>query len=126
MTTLALLLARRQNVVWMFSDLRDLEPKSLRLALARLSATFAASGALGLILDDLPSDPDNATVLAIKRVARAVTNADGVLVVTGAKPPPPTLDGGLDLAKNAVRAVPYLTEDDVGQIVAQAGGDRRV
>ncbi|KYK43180.1 hypothetical protein A1D31_38610 [Bradyrhizobium liaoningense] len=59
-TTLALLLARRQNVVWMFSDLRDLEPRSLRLALARLSATFAASGALGLILDDLPSDPDNA------------------------------------------------------------------
>ena len=125
-TTLALLLARRQNVVWMFSDLRDLEPRPLRLALARLSATFAASGARGLILDDLPSDPDNATILAIKRVARAVTNADGVLVVTGAKPPPPTLGGGLGLAKNAVRAVPYLTEDEVGQIVAQAGGDRRV
>jgi tetratricopeptide (TPR) repeat protein len=125
-TTIALLLARRQNVVWMFSDLRDLEPRALRLALARLSATFEASGALGLILDDLPSDPDNATILAIKRVARAVTNSDGVLVITGVKPPPPTLSGGLGLANNAVRAVPYLTEDEVGQIVDQAGGDRRV
>ncbi|KYK43181.1 hypothetical protein A1D31_38615 [Bradyrhizobium liaoningense] len=55
-----------------------------------------------------------------------MTNADGLLVVTGAKPPPQTLGGGLGLAKNAVRAVPYLTEDDVGQIVAQAGGDWRV
>ena len=80
----------------------------------------------GLILDDLLADADNATILAIKRVARIVANADGVLVVTGAKPPPPTVAGGLGLVNNAVRAVPYLTEDDVGEIVSQAGGDRRI
>lgn len=125
-TTLALLLARRQNTIWNFADLRDLEPRALRLVLARLSATFGASEARGLILDDLPADADNATILAIKRVARAVANADGVLVVTGAKPPPPTLAAGLSLANSAIRAVPYLTEDDVGQIVNLAGGDRRI
>ena len=125
-TTLALLLARRQNAAWSFADLRGLEPRPLRLALTRLSVTFGASGARGLILDDLPADIDNATILAIKRVVRAVANADGVLVVTGSKPPPPTLAGGLSLGKNAIRSVPYLTEDDVGQIVSQAGGDRGI
>ena len=124
-TTLALLLARHQNAAWTFADLRNLEPRELRLVLARLSATFRASGAGGLILGDLPADIDNATILAIRRVGRAVASADGVLVVTGAKPPPPTLAGGLSLSKDAVRAVPYLTEDDVGEIVTQAGGDYR-
>jgi len=125
-TILALLLARRVNAAWTFADLRDLESRALRLVLARLSVTFGASGARGLILDDLPADADNALILAIKRVARAVANADGVLVVTAAKPPPPTLADGLSLAKKAVRTVPYMTEDEVGQIVSQAGGDRRI
>jgi hypothetical protein len=86
-TTLALLLARHQNAAWGFADLRGLEPRPLRLALARLSTTFGASGARGLILDDLPAEVDNATILAIKRVARAVATADGVLVVTSTKSP---------------------------------------
>jgi hypothetical protein len=124
-TTLALLLARRQHAPWSFADLRGLDSRPLRLILARLSMTFGASGARGLILDDLPADADNATLLAVKRVARAVENADGVLVVTSSRSPPPTLASGLALAKGAVRSVPYLTEDDVGQIVTQAGGDRR-
>jgi tetratricopeptide (TPR) repeat protein len=125
-TTVALLLARHQSVPWIFADLRDLKPRALRLALARLSATFAANGARGLILDDLPADADNATVLAIRRVARTVATADGVLVVTATRPPPPTLASGLGLVKGAVSALPYLTEDDVGQVVTQAGGDRLV
>ena len=98
-TTLALLLARYQNAPWVFADLRDLEPRALRLVLVRLSATFGASEARGLILDDLPADPDNATILAIRRVARAAANADGLLVVTGAKPPPPSLVGGTQFAE---------------------------
>jgi hypothetical protein len=125
-TTLALLLARRHNAAWTFADLRGSEPRALRLVLSRLTATFGASGARGLILDDLPADADNTTILAIRRVAHAVANADGVLVVTGAKPPPPTLAGGLSLATSAVRAVPYLTEEDVCEIVSLAGGDRRI
>ncbi len=125
-TTVALLLARRQNAAWTFADLRGLEPRALRLTLARLSATFGASGARGLILDDLPVDVDNATIFAIRRIARSVANADGVLVVTGAKRPPPTLADELNLATNAIQIVPYLTEDDVSEIVSQAGGDPRI
>jgi hypothetical protein len=123
-TTIALLLARRQRAPWIFADLRDLTPRAVRLALARISATYAASGARGLILDDLPADADNVTILAIRRVARTVATADGVLVVTATKPPPPTLGGGLGLVKGAIRALPYLSEDGVGQVVTQAGGDR--
>lgn len=125
-TTLALLLVRHQNSAWTFADLRNLGPRALRLVLTRLSATFGASGARGLVLDDLPADPDNAAILAIKRVARAVANADGLLIVTSPKRPAPTLASGLNLVKNAIREVPYLTEDDVGEIIRQAGGDPRI
>jgi tetratricopeptide (TPR) repeat protein len=125
-TTLALLLARQQQVAWSFADLRDLAPHRLRLVLTRFGAKFSESGARGLILDDVPADPDNATIQAIARVARAVHSVDGVLVVTCMKPPPPTLLGGLNVAQSAVQAVPYLTEDDVREIVAQAGGDVRM
>lgn len=122
-TTLALLMARRQNATWLFADLRDLLPNAVRLTLARIAASFAVTTARGLILDDFPADPDNATTLALRRVARAVADADGVLVVTGAKPPPPTLVSALEVRTSTVHLVPYLTEDDVGQMVSLAGGD---
>lgn len=125
-TTLALLLARRQNSAWRFADLRNLDPHALRFALTRLSADFEASGARGLILDDLPAATDNTTIFAIKRIVRAVANADGVVVVTSTKPPPPTLASGLNLSNGAISAVPYLTENDVHEIVSQAGGDPRI
>ena len=125
-TTLALLLARSQNVAWTFADLRGLEARELRLALARLSSSLGSGSARGLILDDLPADLDNATMLAVKSVARAAVAVDAVLIVTCAKRPPPTLAGGLGLSREAVREVPYLTEDDVGEMVHRAGGDSRL
>lgn len=123
-TTLALLIARRQNAAWQFADLRDLKGNSLRLTLARLATAFGTSGARGLILDDLPPDLDNAGILAMRRVARAVAEADGLLVVTSTKPPAPTLKNSLGVKPAAIRAVPYLAEEDVAEMIGRAGGDQ--
>lgn len=122
-TTLALLIARRQNALWQFADLRDLKSNALRLALTRLATSFVASGARGLILDDLPPDLDNAAILAMRRVARAVSDADGVLVVTSTKPPAPTLKSNIDIKSGSVKVVPYFTEQDVAEVIVRAGGD---
>jgi len=122
-TTLALLLAESQSVSWRFADLRDLASPALRSVLHGIASSFRQSGARGLILDDIPADPDNALVFAIGQVARVVAAADAVLIITSAKPPPPTLSGRLELKGEAVAQVPYLTEDDVCEMVRKGGGD---
>lgn len=123
-TTLALLLARQQNVPWAFADLRDLELGELRAALAALSHDLTIER--GLILDDLPGDADNTAILRIRQLARIVTAQDGVLVMTSGRSPSPTLREALGLTSETIRAVPYLTEEDVASMVAQAGGDARL
>lgn len=124
-STLAMLLARSQHVAWRFTDLRDLSPSAVRSILVGIASSFRQTGARGLILDDIPADPDNVLISAIGQVARAVTDADGVLIITSMKPPQPTLTGRLDLSEDATIRVPYLTEADVADMVKGAGGDPR-
>jgi len=71
----------------------------------------------------MPADADNSLIYAIGQVARAVTDADGVLIVTSVKPPQPTLRSRLGLDEDAIIRVPYLTSEDVANIVNAAGGD---
>ena len=122
-TTLALLIARSQSVSWRFADLRDMPLPALRSVLAGIAERFRQSRVRGLILDDIPADPDNVTMAALGAVARAVADADGVLIVTSTKAPAPSLKGKLNVAKDSIVDVPYLTEEEVGEIVALAGGD---
>jgi hypothetical protein len=122
-STLAILLARSQSVSWRVADLRDLPEPALRSVLSGIANGFRQSGARGLILDDIPADPSNALVFAIGQVARAVAGADGALIITSTKPPPPTLSGRLELNTEAIIQVPYLTEADVAEIVRLGGGN---
>jgi hypothetical protein len=122
-TTMALLIARYQNASWQFADLRNLAEQPLRLTLTRLAMKFSAASACGLILDDLPSDLDNASILALRRVARAVAEVDGLLIVTSPKSPFPSLRSSIDLKVESVKVIPHLTEQDIDEMVANAGGD---
>jgi hypothetical protein len=124
-TTLALLLARQQQrVEWFFSDLRDLKSSELRVRLAGLSLEWGTSG--GLILDDIPGDADNATILRVRQLASIVVTQDGVLVITSTQSPSPTLREALGLTSETICSVPYLREEDVASMVVQAGGDASV
>jgi tetratricopeptide (TPR) repeat protein len=120
---LAVLLARSQNVEWRVADLRELSGPAIHSVLVGIASTFRKTGARGLVLDDIPADADNALVSAMGQVARAVADADGLLVVTCTKPPHPTLSSRLGLDDDAIIRVPYLTLEDVANMVRGAGGD---
>lgn len=122
-STLAMLLARSQGVAWRSADLREFPAPVIRSILVGIVSSFRQSGARGLILDDFPADADNALVSAIAQVARGVGDADGTLIITSVKPPQPTLSGRLGLDSEAIIRVPYLTEEDVADMVEAAGGD---
>ncbi len=122
-TTLALLTARQQSAPWLFADLRDADRRSLRAMLSRIGSSFGAEGPRGLILDDLPANLDNPTLLVVRRVVREVLETDGTIIITSAKPPPPVLVGALDLPPNGIEEVPYLTQTEIAEMVHAAGGD---
>jgi tetratricopeptide (TPR) repeat protein len=122
-STLAVLLARSQHVAWLFVDLRDLSSPVIRSILVGIASSFRRTRARGLILDDIPANADNAMISAIGQVARAVSDVDGVLIITCMKPPQPTLSGRVGLDGNTIVRVPYLTEKDVADVVGAAGGD---
>jgi tetratricopeptide (TPR) repeat protein len=120
---LAVLLARSQRVAWRIADLRDLAPSAVRSVLLGIANSFRQTGARGLILDDIPADADNALISAIGQVAGAIADADAVLIITSVKPPQPTLSGRLGLGGHSIIHVPYLAEEDVGEMIMAAGGD---
>jgi tetratricopeptide (TPR) repeat protein len=120
---LAALLARSQNVDWRVADLREFSGPAIHSVLVGIASTFRKTGARGLVLDDIPADANNALVSAMGQVARAVADADGLLVVTCTKPPHPTLSSRLGLDDDAIIRVPYLTQEDVANMVRGAGGD---
>jgi len=124
-STLAMLVARAQKAAWHFVDLRDVTPAAARSILSGIAGSFRRSGLRGLIVDDIPADPDNALISAIGQAAQAVADADGVLIITGTKPPPPTLAARLGLNDDDIISVPYLTQNDVAEMVHAAGGDLR-
>jgi tetratricopeptide (TPR) repeat protein len=122
-STLAVLVARSQSVAWRIADLRDAPAAAVRSILVGIASSFRQTGARGLILDDVPADADNALISAIGQVTRAVTDVDAVLVLTSMKPPQPTLAARLGIGPQAIIHVPYLTEEDVAQMVRAAGAD---
>jgi tetratricopeptide (TPR) repeat protein len=124
-STLAVLLARSQGVLWRFIDLRELSAPAIRSMLVGIASSFRQTEARGLILDDISADCDNALVSAIGQIAQAVADADGVLIITSMKPPQPSLTARLGLHHDAIVRVPYLTEKDVAHMVKAAGGDPR-
>jgi hypothetical protein len=81
-STLAVLLARSQGVAWRFADLREFPAPVIRAILVGIASSFRQTGARGLILDDFPADADNALISMIGQVARAIADADGVLIIT--------------------------------------------
>ena len=77
----------------------------------------------GVILDDLPTEHAHSARLRLSMLSNEVHRMDGSVIVTSAKPPSPNLQGCFgDNGPNVVN-VPYLSRDEVAELVKLADGD---
>lgn len=119
-TTLAAQAARRLNRTWHVVEFRHKEPSAVAARLRAAHAAVALPDFGGLILDDLPTTLSGDLRLQASLLAIAVRRADGGLIATAYRKPPPSLATALDPV--GVRPAPDLDEDEVGEMVSLAGG----
>lgn len=123
-TLVARLIARSTTKPWYVLDLRDTSAsecaRRLQSALGLLSELLPA----GLILDDLNDTENHAVVQALERLIRALRRQDAPCLVTSYRAPSTGLLDRLSAGTEAVMAVPNLGEEEVGELVAAAGGDQ--
>ena len=121
-TTAAIDAVRGSNRAWHLLELRGLTPEAVaeRLRLARMATRLRDFG--GLILDDFPTSALADVRLQLGLLQAAVVQSDGGLVLTAYREPPASLSASLGEAMRS-HPVPGLEEDEVGAVVALAGGD---
>lgn len=119
-TTLAAQAARKLNRTWHLVEFRHQEPAAVAARLRAVRAAVAFPDFGGLILDDLPTALSGALQLQVSLLALAVRRADGGLIATAYRQPPPSIVAVLDPLE--VRAAPDLDEKEIGEMVSLAGG----
>ena len=122
-TVLAQLVARQSMGDWRIVELRGCSNTELSLRLGPALTAVGPSDVRGIILDDLPPDCTSSASLRLAVLVSELGRCGGSLVVTSSKPPPPSLRERIGSPGILSRQIPYLTEEDVGEMVTAAGGD---
>lgn len=125
-TMVARLIARSTGKTWYVLDLRDTSAsecaRRLQNALGQLSDLLPA----GLILDDLNEAENHTVAQALERLIRALRRHDAACLATSYRAPTTVLLDRLGASAEVVMAVPHLGEEEVGDLVLAAGGEREV
>ncbi|MBK8220985.1 MAG: hypothetical protein IPK73_08180 [Candidatus Obscuribacter sp.] len=122
-TTLSLMLGKHTKESWIFVDLRNCSVQEVKYRLA-IAAQYLAGGLTrGVIVDDFPVDNAQATLLNLAQLKMEAQLQDATMVVTTSRVPPPSVVSRLGEDSIALEELPYLSEDDVGELIAKAGGD---
>jgi hypothetical protein len=121
-TILARTTAKAEGATWYILDVRDAKADEInqRVALA-LGSLGTRLG--GIILDDFNELEDPAARQALLRFIRALRRRDALCIITAYREPSSRALSELGVDRSAHLSVPDLTEDEVGAIVALAGGD---
>jgi len=121
-TTVAVDAVRTSNRGWYLIELRDLKADAVadRLKLARRAIGLRDFG--GLILDDVPTAGLPKAGLQLTLLVAALRQADAGLIVTAYRAPPPSLSATLS-ERLRPQELPSLEEDEVGAVIARAGGN---
>ncbi len=122
-TALARQVAHGSNRSWTLLDLRGLTvvDAATRLRAARREM-ISLIPVGGLVVDDLP-----AAALSLRSELQLLQTqlalADGTLILTSYREPPPSLAADLGLPTAAVVAAPYFDDAEIRALVTNAGGD---
>jgi len=122
-TVLAQLVARRSEREWLMVQLRDCSAADLEFRLCRTLQGLQLGSIGGVILDDLPTEYAHSARLCLSMLAYEVYRMNGSLLVTSAKAPSPNVQGCFGQNGPFVVDVPYLSREEVAELVTLAGGD---
>lgn len=119
----ARLVADGAHAGWSIADFRDLNAADTAARLALLSGEIAALPPTGLILDDLNESDDPRVRDLLSRLLMALRRRDVTAIITAYRSPAPTTLHALGHGSLPVIEIPYLEEEEVADLIVQAGGD---
>ncbi|WP_447761254.1 tetratricopeptide repeat protein [Sphingopyxis panaciterrae] len=108
---------------WAIVDFHNLNAADTAARLALLPGELVAGPPTGLILDDLNEMDDPRVRDLLARVLANLRRRDATAIITAYRSPAPTTLHALCAGGLPVVDIPYLEEDEVADLVSQAGGD---
>lgn len=122
-TTLCLLAAQGTKDRWRFVDFRKCTPDEIKVRLSLALPQLMQENLTGIILDDYPIRHVSSTLLSLVQFVSIARSQGVAVLVTCSLPPTPELQTRIGQGFIEVFDVPYLTEEDVAELVPAAGGD---
>ncbi len=123
-TILAQFIARQSKYNWLLIQLRDCPSASaLDSHLCRVLQTLQLSRIGGVILDDLPTKHVHSVRPRLSLLVNEIHRMDGSVIITSAKPPSPNVQDCFGENGPIVVNAPYLSRDEVAELVKLADGD---
>lgn len=122
-TTLALLMGKATQEKWIFVDLRECPALEVQLRILATAQSLAQGGVRGVIVDDYPMDNSRSALLSLAQLTMEAHLQDAAVVLTTTRKPPPTVVSRLGEENVEIREIPYLSEDEVAELVTNAGGE---
>lgn len=122
-TVLAQFIARRSEREWLLVQLRDCSSDQLEYRLHRALEAISSGNIGGVILDDFPTKHAHTSRLRLSMLVSEVHRRDGAFLITASKTPSPNLQDCFGGDCPLIVVVPYLSKDEVAELVETAGGD---
>jgi hypothetical protein len=125
-TVLSQLIARRSQRDWLLIELRDCPARQLDFRLRKTIESLGRNRIGGVILDDFPTKHAHASRLRLLMLAGEVRRMDGSILVTSSKRPSPNLLDCFGVECPLLVDTPYLSQEEVADLVESAGGDSKM
>jgi hypothetical protein len=122
-TIVARLAARRIGADWDLIDFRDLSTTETTERIEFALGSLSQSKRTGLILDDLNEIESPSVRRALAYLLAALRRRDSLCFVTSYLEPSARVLAELGITRDAILAVPDLTVEEVGEMIAAAEGD---
>ncbi|MBN2589827.1 MAG: hypothetical protein JXA96_08185 [Sedimentisphaerales bacterium] len=123
-TILAQLIARQLKYDWLIINLRDCSSTSeLEFRLKSILFKSQEYRLGGIILDDFPIMYANGIRTRLSMYVKEIFRMNGSIIITSAKDPAPDMQCYLGVNPQNIIKVPYLSLEDVEDLVTLAGGN---